>query len=158
MLFNAIKALIYGTGFVLFWWLIAVTVQRFDNKIGFSFPAWALAAGVILVTAGGMIAIICVATFVWKGNGTPAPFDPPREFVVTGPYKYVRNPMYLGAFLLIPGFALYRNSVSILGLWIFAIVLSHLFVVFFEEKRLEKRFGMSYLEYKKTVNRWIPKI
>src|SRR5437867_9103651 len=137
---------------------MAVTVQRFDNRIGFSFPAWALAAGVILMTAGGMIAIICVVTFVWKGNGTPAPFDPPKEFVVTGPYKYVRNPMYLGAFLLIPGFALYRNSVSILGLWIFAIVLSHLFVVFFEENRLEKRFGMSYLEYKKTVNRWIPKI
>ena len=39
----------------------------------------------------------CIGTFVTKGQGTPAPFDPPREFVASGPYRYVRNPMYIGA-------------------------------------------------------------
>ncbi len=101
---------------------------------------------------------MCVITFIFIGKGTPAVFDPPREFVAVGPYAYVRNPMYIGGFILIIGFGLYHTSVSIL---IFAIILSvifHFFVLFVEEPILGTKFGRSYLEYRKNVNRWIPKL
>ncbi|MGH2574659.1 MAG: methyltransferase family protein [Ignavibacteria bacterium] len=158
MLFTAIKSLVYGSIFVLFWGVIALNVRKFDRYFSFSLPVWTPVAGIVLMAAGGILALICAAVFVRRGRGTPAPFDPPREFVITGPYKYVRNPMYLGGFLLLLGFALYNHSVSMILFWLLAMCLSHFFVVFFEEKRLEKSFGSSYVEYRKTVNRWVPKI
>ena len=157
MFLTAIKAFIYGTLFIIFWGIAARSVRVFDEYFGFSLPAWISVAGIILMAIGGIISLTCVVIFVSLGRGTPAPFDPPREFVVTGPYKFVRNPMYLGAFLLLPGFALYHRSVSMLLFWLFAIAISHFFVVCIEEKRLEKRFGTAYIEYKDSVNRWIPK-
>jgi protein-S-isoprenylcysteine O-methyltransferase Ste14 len=156
MLFTAIKALVYGTLFVIFWGMLALSVRVFDGRINFLLPTWAPTAGIILMAAGGILSVVCVSMFLWIGNGTPAPFDPPKNFVVTGPYKYVRNPMYLGAFLMLPGFALYHRSVSMLLFWLLAIAISHFFVVFFEEKSLEKRYGAAYLEYKGKVNRWMP--
>jgi protein-S-isoprenylcysteine O-methyltransferase Ste14 len=158
MFLTAIKAIIYGTLFIIFWGVAALSVRAFDKYFGFSLPAWISVAGIILMAIGGIISLTCVVIFVSLGRGTPAPFDPPKEFVLSGPYKYVRNPMYLGAFLLLPGFALYHRSVSMLLFWLLAITVSHFFVVFIEEKRLEKRFGTAYLEYKMAVNRWIPKI
>ena len=58
--------------------------------------------------------VVGVGIFVVRGRGTPAVFDAPREFVVVGPYKYVRNPMYIGALTLLIGFGLYQHSISIL--------------------------------------------
>lgn len=105
----------------------------------------------------GMLTLACVATFVLKGRGTPAPFDPPREFVVVGPCKYVHNPMYWGAFFILVGFGLYHHSVSMLLFCLLPAVFIHLFVVFIEEKGLERRFGDPYRGYKRSVNRWLPK-
>ncbi len=53
---------------------------------------------------GGAIGLICIVTFIVKGSGTPAPFDAPKNFVAWGPYKYVRNPMYIGGLILLIGF------------------------------------------------------
>jgi len=109
------------------------------------------------MAVGGILVITCAAIFVLRGRGTPAIFDPPKEFVALGPYKFVRNPMYIGGFILLVGFGLYQNSASILLLSLLLALLIHLFVLAIEEQGLEKRFGRSYLEYKKSVNRWIPK-
>ena len=65
--------------------------------------------------------------------------------------------MYIGGFILLIGFGLYHTSLSIVILSVILIGLFHLFVVFVEEPNLEKLFGKSYIEYKKQVNRWIPK-
>jgi protein-S-isoprenylcysteine O-methyltransferase Ste14 len=106
--------------------------------------------------AGGILVMICVMVFIFRGKGTPAVFDPPSEFVAAGPYAYVRNPMYIGGFILLIGFGLYHFSLSILILSFLLFGLFHLFVVFVEEPTLEKLFGNSYIEYRKTITRWIP--
>ena len=59
----------------------------------FTIPAWAFPLGLVLALAGGLVALWCIVAFVARGRGTPAPFDPPREFVAAGPYRYVRNPI-----------------------------------------------------------------
>lgn len=66
--------------------------------------------GGVLVLLGGSLALWCILTFVFVGRGTPAPFDPPRRLVTRGPYRVVRNPMYLGAGLTLLGAALFYGS------------------------------------------------
>src|ERR1700745_2186800 len=71
-------------------------------------------AGMIMVTIGTAIALWCGFTFLFMGKGTPAPFDPPRKLVIRGPYRFVRNPMYIGAGMTLAGAAVYYESLSIL--------------------------------------------
>ena len=152
----ALRALIYMTGFVLFWGWIALSLRRFDRSVGFRLPAWSAGVGIVVAVAGAILALICAGAFVARGRGTPAPFDPPEEFVALGPYKYVRNPMYTGGLALLIGFGLYLGSVSILILAGVLFLLVHSFVAFFEEPQLRRRFGATYEAYCKSVPRWIP--
>ncbi len=156
-IFDALRALIYMTGFVLLWGWVALGVRRFDRTLGVTLPAWTEILGIIFMVGGGILALTCGGLFIVWGRGTPAPFDPPKEFVALGPYKYVRNPMYIGGLTVLIGWGLYLHSISILPLSLSVFLLVHLFALFVEEPGLEKRFGDSYLQYKKSVNRWIPK-
>src|SRR5213594_1218289 len=61
----------------------------------------------LIIVAGAALAIASILTFVFIGKGTPAPFDPPRKLVVAGPYRWVRNPMYIGAGLVLLGAAMF---------------------------------------------------
>jgi len=111
-------------------------------------------AGMIIGAVGAAIALWCVFTFVFIGKGTPAPFDPPRRLVIRGPYRFVRNPMYIGAGLALLGAALFYGSLSILiyaGLFLLA---THLFVVLYEEPTLRRTFGPEYEAYCRRVRRW----
>ena len=65
--------------------------------------------------AGGALALWCILAFALVGKGTPAPFDPPRRLVVAGPYRYVRNPMYIGAGLALTGAAMFYGSLRLLS-------------------------------------------
>src|SRR5207244_3633579 len=67
-------------------------------------------AGALVGVAGGALALWCILAFALVAKGTPAPFDPPRRLVVAGPYRYVRNPMYLGAGLALTGRALHHGQ------------------------------------------------
>lgn len=114
-------------------------------------------AGVALLAAGAALAIWCVLTFAVVGRGTPAPFDPPRRLVVRGPYRAVRNPMYIGAGLALAGAALFYQSLPLLGYTgLFALV-THLFVVGYEEPTLRRTFGDEYEAYRRRVRRWWPR-
>jgi protein-S-isoprenylcysteine O-methyltransferase Ste14 len=110
-----------------------------------------------MMVLGGVLALVCVGTFVTLGRGTPAPFDPPLKVVARGPYKLVRNPMYIGGLSLLMGLGLFERSGSIVLLALLLSFFAHLGVVYLEEPDLEKRFGENYRSYKKAVNRWIPK-
>jgi len=113
--------------------------------------------GAWLIINGVGLAAWCVNLFNVEGRGTPLPLDPPKRFVVSGPYRYVRNPMMLGAFLILAGEAAVFAS-SVLFLYMAVImVLAHLFVRFWEEPDLARRFGQAYLEYQRQVPRWIPR-
>ena len=89
------------------------------------------------------------------GRGTPAPFDPPREFVVSGPYRFVRNPMYLGAAAVILGAGFILSSPSIAGLAFAFLLIMHLFAVLLEEPTLAAKFGAGYEQYRASVSRWV---
>ena len=91
---------------------------------------------IALMAAGGTLAFACIATFVTRGEGTPAPMDPPRKFVAAGPYRFVRNPMYIGGFLVLAGFGLYEQSPAILLFALPWFLLAHLFVILYEEPHL----------------------
>ena len=115
-------------------------------------------AGLGLGALGAAIALWCILTFAFVGKGTPAPFDPPRQLVVRGPYRFVRNPMYLGAGLALSGAALVYRSLALLGYVVALLVITHAFVVLYEEPTLMRLFGRSYDEYRATVRRWIPRL
>jgi protein-S-isoprenylcysteine O-methyltransferase Ste14 len=120
--------------------------------------AWGVRAAVALapIAAGAAILLRCVWDFARRGRGTLAPVDPPKQLVVSGLYRHVRNPMYVGVLAVLLGEALFFASVAVL-VWaaiFFAVV--HLFVVLYEEPSLERRFGDSYARYRRAVRRWIP--
>ena len=100
----------------------------------------------------------CVLTFALLGRGTPAPFDPPRRLVIRGPYRFVRNPMYIGAGLALGGAALFYNSVWLLAYVVLFLLAAHIFVVWYEEPTLRRTFGEEYDSYCRRVRRWWPKI
>lgn len=105
---------------------------------------------------GTILAVWSMLTFKKFGSGTPAPWAPPKNFVVAGPYKCVRNPMISGVFFLLFAEFCITKSLTIF-LWFLFFVLVNLFYIrFIEEPQLEKRFGNSYIQYKKNVNAWIP--
>jgi len=157
-IFVLVRAITYATLFIVF--LLVYLPGRFLSWSGIVAPATTGAlqvAGMIIVIIGTVIALWCVFTFVFIGKGTPAPFDPPRKLVIRGPYRFVRNPMYIGAILTLLGLALFYGSLSILiyaGLFFLA---THLFVVLYEEPTLRQLFGSDYETYCGRVRRWWPK-
>ena len=151
------RALVYASGFVALWGWLAYEAHLRDASFGIPLPAWMAPLGIALMVAGGVLALACVATFVIRGRGTPAPFDPPREFVASGPYARVRNPMYIGGFLVLAGYALCAMSVAALVVAFAMLAAAHVFVILYEEPNLEQRFGESYREYRRTTPRWIPR-
>jgi protein-S-isoprenylcysteine O-methyltransferase Ste14 len=112
--------------------------------------------GWIVGTVGAVLAPWCVLAFGTIGQGTPAPFDPPRKLVVCGPYRFVRNPMYIGATLALLGAALVYESLALLGFAIVFFAITHLFVVLYEEPTLARMFGAEYDAYRGNVRRWLP--
>jgi protein-S-isoprenylcysteine O-methyltransferase Ste14 len=132
--------------------ILSATGIRQPTAIG----AWQV-AGMFLGALGAALAITCILTFVFVGRGTPAPFDPPRRLVVQGPYRLVRNPMYLGAGLALSGAALFYLSIPLLGYAGLFLLITHLFVVLYEEPTLRRTFDRDYEAYCRRVGRWWPK-
>lgn len=151
------RAITYATLFIA---LVLVFVpQQILASAGIVWPARIgplQILGALLLIAGAMLALACVLTFAFIGRGTPAPFDAPRQLVVVGPYRWVRNPMYIGAGLALLGAAIFFGS---FGLALYTIAFwsaAHLFVLFYEEPVLRRRFGPEYDAYARTRRRWIP--
>ena len=114
-----------------------------------AFPLWII---------GGAILLWSFWNFLVEGRGTPAPIDPPKELVVVGFYRYVRNPMYVGIFLILIGHFLWFGFWLLLAYAALAFITTHLFVTFYEEPTLKQNFGTAYEEYLKKVPRWIPRM
>jgi protein-S-isoprenylcysteine O-methyltransferase Ste14 len=152
----SVRALFFATCFVWFWGWAALAVEQFDTDAP-RLPAWTAVPGLAAIVAGAALVGLCIALFVGVGRGTPAPFDPPRRFVAVGPYRVVRNPMYVGGFALLAGLALARQSASMLVFAAGWLLLVHLFVVGYEEPALRRRFGAEYARYVEDVPRWLPR-
>jgi protein-S-isoprenylcysteine O-methyltransferase Ste14 len=116
------------------------------------------ALGTLFILAGLAVLVWLCQAFVRYGHGTPAPFDPPRQFMRRGLYLWVRNPMVVAAVILIPlGEVLFFRSLWLALYMVVLFLAMHGYIVLVEEKELERRFGRPYLKYKRTVPRWIPR-
>ena len=154
-LFALLRTLVVAPLFILLWlwwlprWLAGPNVFADPRPLG-----W------IVVAIGAVVALPCMWQFAWRGVGTPAPWDPPRQLVVSGPYRYVRNPMYVGMGVAIVGFAIvFPHGTNVfLGELGAAFALVFAFIVLYEEPTLRSTFGDAYLEYCRNVRRWIPRL
>jgi protein-S-isoprenylcysteine O-methyltransferase Ste14 len=114
--------------------------------------------GIVLVGFGLLLAAASVRRFATEGKGTLAPWDPPREFVVRGPYRFVRNPMISGVILVLFGEAsvLLSPPHAVWAASFLALNLLHIPLV--EEPQLERRFGDPYRDYCRNVRRFVPRL
>ena len=155
---TTVAALVVGAAFFALWiWLLPQWLG-FRAETG-NAARWRWLAAIPSVL-GFAVAVRCIWDFGWTGRGTPAPVAPPQRLVVVGFYRYVRNPMYVGF------------AVGWIGLWVVfghanlemiaavaaAALGVHLFIVFYEEPTLRKKFGADYIVYCRNVRRWCPRI
>jgi len=142
-------------------WLFIVMFLQVDKVLGFPKLFSPLLSLIISVP------VLAVGLFFWvwsalhfgKAKGTPVPFNPPPKLVATGPYAYVRNPMLTGVYITLFGLGILLRSISV------AFIFTPLFVLLnawelkaIEEPELEKRLGNEYIEYKKKVPMFIPRV
>ena len=113
--------------------------------------------GVLIAVAVGIL-VECTWRFAKEGRGTPAPFAPVEMLVVSGFYRYVRNPMYVAVVTVIVGQALFFGSFILLFYAGFVWLLFHGFVLLYEEPSLRKKYGSKYEAYRINVRRWWPSI
>jgi protein-S-isoprenylcysteine O-methyltransferase Ste14 len=114
--------------------------------------------GVLPLAAGVAIYLWCAWDFAVTGLGTPLPIDAPRVLIVKGMYRYVRNPMYVGALNVVLGWAIWFSSGAMLIYLACFWLAASLFVLFYEEPHLRSVFGTQYEGYCRRVNRWLPKL
>ena len=157
-LWTAVRSIIYATLFLIPWAWVALKSRALDKRIPLRIPPGLALPGLVLGMAGAALAVATVGFFIFEGRGTPAVFDPPRKFVPQGPFRFIRNPMYVGGVTTLTGWGLYARSVSMVLFAIVVFLLCHTFVVFVEEPGLRKRFGQEYEAYCGSVGRWLPRL
>jgi protein-S-isoprenylcysteine O-methyltransferase Ste14 len=131
-------------------------IARRASAVGGPIASVAQGFGYLLIVLGAAGYVWCVWEFATTGGGTPAPIDAPKRLVARGPYRYVRNPMYVSVLLTIIGWSLVFRLPSLVLYAAGLAVVSHLFVVFYEEPTLRRQFGVSYEQYIRQVRRWVP--
>jgi protein-S-isoprenylcysteine O-methyltransferase Ste14 len=114
--------------------------------------------GVVFIAAGLPVLLDSFVRFALQGLGTPAPIFPTRHLVVSGLYRYVRNPMYVAVLSLILGQGLVFASIRVLQYGVAVWVAFFLFVVLYEEPTLRRSYGREYEEFGANVSRWIPRL
>jgi protein-S-isoprenylcysteine O-methyltransferase Ste14 len=158
-MFVVFRAITYSTLFIGF--LLLYLPARVLSWSGIVRPQTIAAPqiiGIIIGSTGVLVALWCIFFFATIGRGTPAPFDPPRRLVIRGPYRFVRNPMYLGASLALAGAALFYESLPLLSYGAVFLLACHLFVLAYEEPTLRRTFGPDYEAYCDRVKRWWPQV
>jgi protein-S-isoprenylcysteine O-methyltransferase Ste14 len=114
--------------------------------------------GIILISLGLMLMIKTITLFAIVGRGTLALWDPTQKLVVKGVYRYVRNPMISGVFCILLGEAFFFYSYSIFLWFLIFVSVNLIYIPLLEERELKNRFGDEYMDYKKNVPRWIPRL
>ena len=139
-----------GLGGVWFPWQILTHNGYISGPV-----AW---EAVPIVAAGAALYVWCVRKFAALGRGTPGLWDAPRRVIAVGPHRWVRNPIYIAALLVVLGEAWLFLSLPLLVYAGAMATFFHPFVVGYEEPTLRHRFGSSYLEYQRMVPRRIPRV
>jgi protein-S-isoprenylcysteine O-methyltransferase Ste14 len=114
--------------------------------------------GILMIAAGVAVVLDSFARFALQGLGTPAPILPTRHLVVSGLYRYVRNPMYVGVLGIILGQGLLFGDGRLFAYGVLLWLVVHVFVVGYEEPTLRRSFGSEYEAFRRNVPRWIPRL
>jgi len=135
------------------WWM---TRWEFQSPF-FDFDA-TRAVGILLIVAGLPGLVDSFVRFALQGLGTPAPIAPTQNLVVTGLYRYVRNPIYIALVAVILGQAILFGDWRLMVYGGFMWLAFHAFVVAYEEPVLAQSFGTQYEDFRANVPRWIPRL
>lgn len=163
-----VRGTVYTILFLLFiLGLVPSIFYVLEQKVRSEMSFWNLASifwvgfrslvGVGVFAIGLASYIVCSFWLVFFGKGPHVEFDPPKVFVATGPYRWVRNPVVITLLVTVLGEAIYFNSIGIAVLLALGLPLAHYQVTRLEEPLLRKRFGDSYEAYCARVNRWLPR-
>ena len=154
---NTLKTILYmGSMHGLFTFYLPYQLSLIDKSLFdfgilryLAFPLWLI---------GTLVILWCTVEILRWGRGTPAHFDPPKMLIINGLYRYVRNPIYLGALLVQLGYIIWFGPGVMISYFLFFVLAYHILIVFVEEPILRNAFGAAYEEYSKNVPRWIPHI
>jgi protein-S-isoprenylcysteine O-methyltransferase Ste14 len=135
------------------WWMTHWQVEA--PFFGLQVLRW---VGALFIALGAIGLLDSFVRFALQGLGTPAPVFPTRHLVVSGLYRYVRNPMYVAVVSTILGQSLIFGNVRLLEYGGLAWLVAHLFVLFYEEPTLRASFGSEYDSFCAEVPRWIPRL
>ncbi|PYZ95548.1 RemK protein [Alteribacter lacisalsi] len=113
--------------------------------------------GLAAVLFGLLLVVLTVRQFAKRGKGTLAPWDAPRKLVVSGPYRYTRNPMISGVVCILLGESILLGSVWLAGWFALFSTINYTYFIVGEEPELEKKFGDEYREYRRNVPRLLPR-
>ena len=155
---TTLASLVVGAAFLGLWfWLLPQWLGFRVEIAGAECWRWIAAVPAVL---GFALALRCIWDFGRTGHGTPAVMAPPTRLVVVGPYRYVRNPMYLGFFTGWTGLWVIFGRASLAAiLWACAVVAGvMLFVLLYEQPTLRRKFGGESEEYCRNVRAWIPRL
>tara|TARA_Y100000588_G_C13638717_1_gene662780 strand:- start:22 stop:519 length:498 start_codon:yes stop_codon:yes gene_type:complete len=139
--------------------VIPTIILWFSGKFEtINFKTYSMVSGCLLISFGFLITWKTVSLFVKIGLGTPAPWDPPKNLIIVGIYKFSRNPMMMAIWCILLGESILFQSLYI-SLWLLTfLTLCLVLIPLFEEPQLERRFGEAYKIYKSQVPRWIFRI
>jgi protein-S-isoprenylcysteine O-methyltransferase Ste14 len=159
------KRFLWSLAAAVFWYgavtVMVVLAPLIDRLLEFDLSIHTtirLTVGIILLVIGLPIVALTITRFL-RIKGTPIPFNPPPTLVISGLYGIVRNPMHLGWTIVLIGIAILMQSLTLLVIFIPMFLVVHvLYIKLIEEKELEKKFGQAYLNYKKHVPMWLPKM
>ena len=138
--------------------LIPWSMTRWEFRPAFFGLEGARSVGVLLILVGLPGLVDSFARFALQGLGTPAPIAPPQNLVVTGLYRYVRNPMYVAVVAVILGQAILFGDGRLMTYGVFMWLAFHAFVLTYEEPVLAQSFGAEYEDFRANVPRWIPRL
>lgn len=156
-----LRRVAYFVGFLA---VVLVAAPWGASQLDQLWPALAVRLPWSIRAVGAAFLLLCVVVYAacswWlmsRGRGTYVEFDPPKQFVADGPFRWCRNPIAACVVLTFLGQALLWSSTSVLLVFLIALPLAHAQVVLLEEPLLRKRFGESYEAYLRTVPRWLPR-
>ena len=138
--------------------LIPWSMTHWEFRPAFFGLEGARSVGVLLILVGLPGLVDSFARFALQGLGTPAPIAPPQNLVVTGLYRYVRNPMYVAVVAVILGQAILFGDGRLMTYGVFMWLAFHAFVLTYEEPVLAQSFGAQYEDFRANVPRWIPRL
>ncbi len=151
-----LRTLIF-TAFVPGFWTVLVPYWLVRRHARLELRVTAVAGWLLILTGVALYLVCAFWGFALRGDGTPAPIDPPKKLVVEGPYRIVRNPMYWSVAAVTMGEALVFRSPVLAKAGVLFFVFTILFVTFYEEPVLRRKFGAQYEAYCQQVPGWIPR-